>query len=472
MFRENIRNPIDPIPDEYIAALERLSCEPDYSLTCLGIALLKSRIENYGGIKGVYYNYANKTDCVEDFVHHYATLSDYPMLCYYIYNINDIQPKYIETRLPEFKEKKSIAELIKERSGCECTVLYHEKKNCAAIFVNTADMRVYHVLMSFIPLYFPSIFAAYPMQAEDYEVIKPLTKDKKDYFIKAVQDAVQPWLLEFRRLQLNQMLKAMHERKINDALNDVKTTRDRAENCLRQYHDIMQALRECSIRYEGMKAVEVYDEIEEGFTEYLATNPSIHNMKMNGSELSFTVATRLNNYNADAYATFKQRGAIYDGNYRGATLLNVFKEKANRIRLLDHIFNESPDFAIKIAGNYRLDFGSEYMGTTRGFNYANADPMYNNYLPNPHIELFGCLGDYSERVHKALKNRNYIGAVEMCIASAGSVNLDETEQTFRPFIGWLMSSEKKILIAKDGTEMTPEEALIWIVDKEKENETN
>ena len=73
----------------------------------------------------------------------------------------------------------------------------------------------------------------------------------------------------------------------------------------------------------------------------------------------------------------------------------------------------------------------------------------------------------------ALRDRNYISAIEICIASAGSINLDEVTQTFRPFLGWVLSSTDKIIQTKDGTAMTPEEALVWLIDnKEKENATD
>ena len=112
------------------------------------------------------------------------------------------------------------------------------------------------------------------------------------------------------------------------------------------------------------------------------------------------------------------------------------------------------------------------MSADRGYDYLDADPVFRSYIPNPHLKLFGCLGGYEDRVIRALRDRNYIGAIEMCCASAGSVNLEETEQTFRPFLGWLLSSREKVLQRKDGVEMTREEALVYLKDKEKENETN
>lgn len=476
MFRELIESPIDPIPAEYANTLIRLYNEPDWTLTCMGIAMLKPRIPDYKGISGAHLKYDTRSTCIKDFIERYKSLDDTPMLCYYIYSKKDGDDE-LKNLLTEFKEKQSITDLIKNNSDNECTVLYHEQKNCAAIFVNTTDKRIYHILMSFLSLYFPSLFKQNPMKDIDFNIAKALSKKEKAPFIKAIQAAVEPFVPEFRRLQLVALLKAMHQKKVVEALNTVNDQRNNIASILTRYKEATKLLREYVIQYEGLKVTEQYDEIEEDLIDYLSTNTALRNVKMNGNRMSFTVATRLMNYNPDAYETFKRRGAIFEGPYvhnghGNDRLLDIFTKKENRIKFMDQIFTESPEFSVKIAGNYTIDFEGSYITTNRDFDYAYADPIYEDYIPNPHLRIFACLGGYEGKVNEALYNRNYIGAIEMCVASAGSVDLDETEQTFRPFLGWLMSSKKKVLVNRSGVEMTPEEAMLWIIDKEKDNETN
>ena len=57
MFRECVNYPIEPISEEYVNSIKRIENEPDYSLSCIGIAMLKHRIDGYNGIDGVYTSY-------------------------------------------------------------------------------------------------------------------------------------------------------------------------------------------------------------------------------------------------------------------------------------------------------------------------------------------------------------------------------------------------------------------------------
>ena len=279
-------------------------------------------------------------------------------------------------------------------------------------------------------------------------------------------------MFEFRHIMLKELLKSIHETKINQSLANVNNQRRAVDRAKQELADAIKYLRTLSVTYEGMKATECFDEPEEELVDYLSSNKDVHNLHVNGTVLSFTIATLLNNYNENAWAVFKDRGHIYDGNYKTNNIRDVFNDKKNRKLLLDNLFSESPEFAIKIAGNYQIDLQGCSVYVDKTFDYETADPIFKSYLPNPHIKLFACLGGYDTRIPQALENRNYIGAVELCCASAGSVDLDETEQTFRPFLGWLLSSTEKVLRRRDGVEMTPEEALIYLIDKEKVNETN
>ena len=467
MFRELINKPIDPIPQAYIANyLKRPMNEPDYSLTCFGIAMLKSRIENYGGITGIYHSTTERKDSLVDFYERVNTIDEYPLFCYYKYNKSDESDKdFIAEHLAEFKEKNSISAFIKDKSDNECLVLYHEQKNAVGIFINSSDIRLYHLLLSFMSLYYPSLFAEKPLTDQDYALIKSLSKKDRTVFHACVKEMVQPYIKEFRKLQLSGLIKQMHEGKIESALSNVNNQRMTVDNLEQRYGDAIARLRELIVTYEGLKATESFDDSEQELVEYLSENKAIHNLDFREHNLYFSVATILNNYNAESWEYLKARGSIYDGDYE-TRLLEAFNVMSNRKLLLDNIFSEDPLLSIKICGNYQIDLNSCRLYTSETYDYVQADPIYKGYLPNPHLKRFGCLGGYKDKVMNALLEGNYISAIELCIASAASVNLDETVQTFRPFIGWLLSSQEKVLVSKDGIEMTPEEALIWLSERE------
>ena len=470
MFRDLINKPIDPIPVEYVATLQRVSNEPDYSLTCLGLAMLKSRIEEYKGITGIYYSFIEKGACITDFIDRMRSIDECPLFCYYRYSKDTFNQAEIDEHLADFKEKKSITAFVKEKTGSDCMVLYHEEKNAVAIIVNSNDMRLYHLLLSFVSLYFPSLFKDKPLAEDDYNLIKSLSKKDKMDFFKCVKTMVEPYVIEFRKVQMMNFMKQLHEQKLNAAQQMVQAKRYDVQQIEERYANLIRALRDAIVQFEGLKATENYDAPEENLVEYLATNRNIHNLSIRNNKIYFSVTTLLNNYNEQAWKTFSERGHIYDGEYGTRLTSEVFKDRNNRKRLLDVIFSDDPELMIRMAGNYCLNLNEFRVSTDDCYNYVDADPIFKDYMPNPHLKLFSCLGGYKDRVMHALADRNYIGAIELCIASAGSVNLDETTQTFRPFLGWVLNSTDKILVTKDGKEMTPEEALLWLIDKEKKDE--
>jgi len=469
MFRECIATPIDPIPVEYIDTLNRPEGEPDYSLSCLGIAMLRPRIENYSGISGTYRNVNEESACVDEMLE--FEYNGHPTFCYYMYRHPCTDRQRLIDKLAEqgFVVKENIGTFIKDKADIDCFAVYHKEKNFAGIFINSFELRFYHVLISFISLLFPAIFKDQPMKKpEDYNIVVSLSKTTKDLFVQRIQEAVKPYINEFRRLMLGTLLKGMHDVKIRNALNNVQQARNVVDSTKTALATAIKALKGYVVTYEGLKATEAFDQAEEDLIDYLSTNDRVHNLAINNNRLRFTVATYLNNFNEDAWATFRQQGYIFDGEYKQNILLDVFREEENRKILLNSIFSESPEFAVKVAGNYCLDLQSCEATANRDFDYIAADPIFKTYLPNPHLKIFACLGGYEDRIMDAMEKRNYIGAVELCCASAGSVDLDESDQTFRPFLGWIMTSREKILHRKDGEDMTPEEALVWLIDQKEQ----
>lgn len=472
MFREHVEKPIDPIPQVYVDKLRRLNNEPDYSLTSLGVALLRPRIEDYKGISGVYYSFDNKASAVTDFVERVKNIDECPLYCYYIYDRDKDVTDIIKENLPDFKERANISTFIKEKSENDCMILYHETKNAVGIFVNSKDFRLYHLLTSFLSLYFPSLFAEKKMTEEDYVIARSLSNKEKDKFYSSIKQALQPYAVEFRKLQLCSLMKDIHETKINIALNKVNDLRGQVNQIETQYGNKIVELKNAIMIYEGMKATENYDEPEKALVEYLSNNKDIHGLNIEGNNLYFSVTTLLNNFNQQAWDSFSNSGHIYDGEY-GATLPEIFRTRDNRKILFDAIFSDDPALYVRMAGNYKINIERCSVSTSSEYDYVNVDPMFKDYIPNPHLKLFECLGGYRDRILPALRERNYISAIEICIASAGSINLDEVTQTFRPFLGWLLTNTNKILQTKDGTEMTPQEALVWLVDnKEKKDATD
>ena len=467
MFREIINNPVDPIPKEYTDTLARIDHEPDYSLTSLGVAVLKPRIEGYEGIDGCYSQYTNSETCINNFLDRTKAIDTHPLFCYYRYESGEFNKAFAELKLGDFKLKENITAFVKDKMNYECYVYYHETMSAVGIFVNSSDFRLYHLLLSFISLYYPSLFKDKPMSKEEFDIVKSINNKTAEEFFKAIRVVIEPYAENFRRIKLSSMMKNLHEHKISSIKSQIDNQRYKVEQAENSYSAAVRALKDFIVQYEGLVATENYDEKEQELVEYLCKCKNVHNIRMENDMLVFSASSYLNNFSLDAWDAFSRRGSVYNARYGDVTLLEEFKDESNRKLLLDNIFCDDAKIMVKIVSNYYVDLRNCRVTCDRSYSYTNDDPTLKSYIPNPHVRFHGCLGQYKEAVMEELKTGNYMGAIELCIASAGSVNLDETALTFYPFLGQIMSSKEKIIHCKNGTDMTPVEALAWLKGEKK-----
>lgn len=475
MFRDTV-NLIDPIPDSYVRSLNRLDNEPDYSLTCLGIAMLKPRIADYKGVAGVYYSFSSIRRCISDLETHLGHMdTECPNLLYYRYTSEgDIETA--KTRLTElgFTITEKISALIKQKSNIESVLASKEDENCAVVFIKSSDMRFYHMIIAFISILFPWYFREYPVNDDEKLIVQTLNKTSKDDFVVKLQEILKPMAAEFRMLTLRNILKGLHQQKIRHANDELNAARENVRAYEQELRIREQTAHDCLVRLEGLKATEQYDQAEQEFVDYIATDERIYDMKVDGNTLSFNVASLITAYDADAWRSYAERtgeGTVLDGKY-GSTLREVFKTRQNRAKLLNNIFSESPTIAVKTSGHFYINFETNDGQATRHYRFDNGDsPIFRDRLCNPHLYNFGCMGTRrSETIRQELRNRNYIGAFAAMSASVENVNMSEVSQNLRPFLGWILSSDKKIIRnLETGEDMTPEEALVYLVDKEKKS---
>ena len=94
---------------------------------------------------------------------------------------------------------------------------------------------------------------------------------------------------------------------------------------------------------------------------------------------------------------------------------------------------------------------------------------YSHYMPNTHIDQFSCMGGYERTINQLLKNNNYIGALEQCVASCKSLNWGDSTVMGR-FMSSLYANNRSIIRLPDGTYVRPAAAIKWLEEQEAANE--
>lgn len=445
--------------------------EFDCTLTMLGLMCFKDRVPDYDGILG------RCATGITDFNPFISEIlgnnqTDKKIRFYFLVGPADEKSLNYEPLTENgFKHKETVEKIVNDKfPNSNTTVLYSTENNYAVIFTKHGAADIYHLVLSFLPVYYPNIYTS-PLTKEDPEVpvLTSLSKMSSAQFRQEMSKALSKYKQEFLYVQVSDMISQIHEKKISEARNNVYSARSDMEYYLNEYCSRVELYKKARIELEGTLIAEQTSDQEQDLIDYLCGCREIRNVRINDSEITFTVATTLKQFDLDTWESFVRRGTIFDGNY-GRSFPNVFTTQ-NRKLLFNSIFSEDSLFEVKMCGVYRINLHSNRLRTWSGFNYEQEDPIYKDYVPNPHLQQYSCLGDFSSRVVTAMAEGDLIRAFELCVHSAGSVNLDETDQNFRPLLGWILSNNNKILRRYDGVDMSPSEALIWLTDKEKENET-
>lgn len=122
-------------------------------------------------------------------------------------------------------------------------------------------------------------------------------------------------------------------------------------------------------------------------------------------------------------------------------------------RLFEAIF-VTREVRLKLCGIYIAQIARKICETRSGYEY---DESCIGYMPNPHLNHYGCLGAYGPIFTQFLQQANYVGFMEQCMASCESINLNEPP-TFGPFMEDLYQTEIKCIEMPDGRCLAPYEA--------------
>ena len=92
-----------------------------------------------------------------------------------------------------------------------------------------------------------------------------------------------------------------------------------------------------------------------------------------------------------------------------------------------------------------------------------------DYLPNPHLTKFQCMGANEPVVNDAMLRQDYVAVLEQCIAS--NKNIDLSDSAVRGEFATQLYFEKKYrcIALPDGRNVTPAEAVLWLKEKEEKN---
>jgi len=330
-------------------------------------------------------------------------------------------------------------------------------ENTVCIFSPNCTLQSWHCMQFFIPKYF-SIFKEKPLTKEEISFLETLTfKMNGNYISKLTDltnsDSFRSYLLKG---QLEAFEKKLFERKVESARRNLTVLEETMNRAMDEYRQACEKRIEAMALVDGLKTMA--DQIDEHteLQDYLINNPRICNVSLSDSKISYIVKTYLAPHHIDEWDVISKYKQSFD-QYINSNFTNRDDIKL----LLDAIFSEDRNLKVRMCAYFSLDYFGSTATSQIDYNFAAANKELANYIPNPHLHYHNCFGQNKEAILEQLKNGDAIGAIECSIACTQRINIHE-RASFRPFVQNLLNTEGKCIVAEDGTEMTPKEAVAYL----------
>ena len=338
-----------------------------------------------------------------------------------------------------------------------------------AIFVGGLNTRLWHFIQALTPRLFPWYFGEKPELSDaEKELIKSLTNKYAPDYQRLIEEFASKY--DFRGKRIAKMIggfeRKAKQKKLDMATREVRDCNQRIENNEREYRELLERREAAIVKEDGLRYQVEHATDDSELVEYFVCNKHILPISVTDRTMEIIVDCTLDNYDPDLYERMtNNKGSYLFVGYNPTA--EVFKSFEARKKFLDAIFSDEPLFQIKLRGYYKLDFAGS-VSSCQGYTFPEE---YVDFLTNPHLDIFACIGNNRAVIDRMLRNGDYITAIEQSISSAKNLNLTEGQQTVAPFLGKLFAAGcKSVMLMPDGSSCTPTEAYNWMIAQEAQPE--
>lgn len=381
----------------------------------------------------------------------------------------DMVKANFEKSFPGWHRIERVTGFFRKVFNVQCFI--NPEKKSVYLFVSQMEIRRMHYLqcgiLAFLPWYFDPKAGVSDEEMNLLNALREKTADKYleclgviashyDFQTARIRSLLKGFETRYERIRCD---KLRHDREYYN--NQINNLQDQIGECLRNLRDT-----ETNILGLEMKIAEGGEESE--IMDYFLCNKQLLLQNVEDSSMTFIVRATLDYFDEDmAEKVISKRNSYCYETYESARRGNITHEDMKM--LLTSIFI---DQVLKVrlcaAYSFQLEGSVSALG---GYNYG-GDCC--EYMPNPHIDGWRCLGTYSRVINERLRDHDYIGAIEQCIASCKSLNFGDStvmDRFMNMMYGHNDGRNIRCIELPDGRVVTPKEAVDYL-KKSKEEANN
>lgn len=363
-----------------------------------------------------------------------------------------------------FHQLEKVTDFYRKSFKVLCFI--NPESKCTALFCDNLDLRKVHYLQCAILAILPWYFNPDDGVSDDeMALIQSLRKTTPDDYIACIEKIAAQY--DFESGRIKQLLRGFETRyekvEIERVRNEISRVDSYIEDLGRKYVEYNKQRDDYCIRLLGLetRVAQSSDEDSE-IMKYFLCNKHLYLEDVISTTIKFAAMDYLTYFDEEAARKYIDNDHSYLYYYCGDSG-GISREQLKR--LLNAIFIEET-LKIKFCAAYQFNLNGNVSALT-SHDFAQYG-VFGEYMPNPHIDRYHCMGNYESRINKLLSDRNYISALEQCIASAKSLNMHDST-VMQEFVKQLCGSGNKnikCIELPDGTVVKPKAAIAWLEERD------
>ena len=327
------------------------------------------------------------------------------------------------------------------------------------LFVDNMDIRKMHYLQcaifAFLPWYFDPEQGCSELEMSLIESLRLKTSTQYEAVLEQMASQY-----DFRTAKIRNLLAGFEQQyerqECERTRNDMLACIERINSLNRQIGDYLNEKYTIETKLFGLEKKLAEGAEDSEIMEYFLCNDNLVLVNVAGDRLLFGVRTYVEYFDEDMVESMLKNPHSYV--YIAGNVPAESMERLIRAIFIDQTLK------LRFCAAYKLTL----TGNVSPQQHFDFDNEFNGYMPNPHIDKYQCMGNYLLTINNLLKDRNYIGVIEQCVASCKSLNFGDST-VMEEFFSKMHRGRRRCIELPDGTVVTPTAAIEWLSKEEGTN---
>lgn len=369
-----------------------------------------------------------------------------------------------------FRYMKVPSEYLSKYSMTNAVCFVNFEKHVTLIFVRHCTASVQSMIASSLPAFLPWVFKDNPVTQEEIDMLRALADPSKypSEFVSRIE-AMSEARYDWQSLAKRQYLQDF-ESSLKDGI--IRDLRERIDSLVSDIRSLNSSLARC---YESKSTAElelcglINADVQSGaIMEYFIANKKLYVVpeRSDTSSIVYIVSGYMDQFDPEVYGLLRDNpGSYLYSGYGHSNHPKISQEEY--LLLMDALFKDEK-VKLKICSAWRLTPSS--ISPIEHYNYP--EQFTGQYIPNAHLDRYGCTGGFGTHLSNAIMSHDYVMAVDITSAENGNINLNDSVVIPNEFIPRLVCSDRKIIELPDGSSATVKEAVEYLKEANSNGETD